>query len=1253
MKARLSIVLCLLAALCWGQGRVITYYAAAANSNATTPPPPVDTAYSTYMASWYDAAKDSLPVPSWQQRRSLDTALQALDAINWLDSLDDFRIFGNNAGLAFGKFNIIDPDSNVGRYQSVLHVPDSGFVSNGSFTSHFNTRYTPSTDAHHFRLDNAMFGWYCTDDPGRATGNTCDMGNVDNINGRAYGRSLNSGNAFTGDLNSSGNQIGGGTNPNPIGIITYERIGTQINIWKDGEIAHVTSATIGQLPTGDMYVGAAKNGGNVLNSSPSTYGASWIGAAVSEEQHYKADSILKHLFRRLAHHAAPVVEEGDNGNSGSPAPTNEWATIENPEAYSRSASIIDVNDFNHFHDQYGNLNVYTRQDSNGVTDSIYINSFDQAFALDQWVFDGTTPIGVVPGYKEKGDMLNFISKSAFRYPWHKEADFKYYTTIDSIGFYDDGVFSPNSGYNARWLEIQGRSCFTCEWVTLIDSIEYTNTHDWKHYPVTYTDSLVSIKVIRHRLDGAGFLDLPFREKLLISIVGNKGSLAPDLNPLPELGSTMVSYREGKGSNNLVTTDPDKFTPYLATSRMYNDWANFIPYERYTGHKFIASPYGFGSSKANDGSFDSEGIEPLQIRYYLHDENHLDDYRDAGTFQIFLIQNKIRDRVTYDPSVNSEWVITEDSIPGGYYKHGDSTWSYIGRPEKWNYSVALFDAINDTSWYDLPKDTIEGQYQKYLPGYSDFAKSVTVDTISGSAERHIYSANALYNAMPVDNVFDAFSTWPNLQKRDSAMLAKETWDMAATLAFTVTALNGRNSTVPREDIENYLIPKQQYVVGRGTMDAVSFAQEANKFWEGGSAHFRAKWYGKFLSYVYDGNMNEMNGPYGNGAVGVWNADTSMMLSVGADIFLEGDYMKEALRWMVYYRTKRYNELKSGGDTLSPYNNIPYRILPKLHIDVHHYPGSNGGQGGLDVDILDPDALYTHAVAPEDMHWEKFEAFVRYVLTEMAPDCLFSVSEYAYGGNDGAPYSIRLRDIGRKKPGMEDYIECSARRYINPNDTTESCDKDENNQPLYKLAYEVYDMILAHDTGSADVDSTIGYGFGAMLKAMDYRMEMMFTYHGCPRFEYFTISELGYPTPRTITDTGYYELVGVPSNQFTFQGLYNSYNHEFTTGTYAWRNLTATMGDFVLNGMDINDSMVTATYFNKLIDNEYAIAVWHRGIKVDTIHQYNVEFPAGSYEVTQHQPFVPRLGSKTQLLGEVTSSVEDILIKPKFFIYRNDN
>lgn len=1016
MKARLSIVLCLLAALSWGQGRVITYYAAAANSNTTTPPPPVDTSYSPEFQAVYDyAVAQNFDIPGWQQRRTLDTLARNAVANGWWAKYDIIYVYANNAGLEWAFINWKNPGSFYADDSVMTFVRDTGISAAGSGNAHANTMFTPSIHGVNYQLSSASASIYIMDD--RSTGNDVDFGNVDNINGRLFFRARISGNTYQGQINANLTTISGGENTSTSGFYTINRNGSDITIYKNGSSSYTVSGAPNQLPTGPIYVGAGKNGVNVLNSTSSTYSFFGLGGSLTAGEASVMSEDVKHAVQRLA-----VV-------GGSPV------LAPDPPVYASSRLMSDTNVQSTSYSWLGEVPVNT-------DDAYFYQSVEKGLSREDFVINDTTYQGFSDTAKEKGFQLSIpAGRDSWVFPLDLHYFFKHKVKAKELWVYRHGTLH-DTGYIKKWYMFYGLrdSSDYGNRVQLTDSIFMTSADGWLKVPSMDTNSefeaiILSLnKLDRNGLYGNINMNARINWQLLMpdSTLGERiNNYATEwTNPLP-----VDSIMGGNGFRTDIETNfhPDGFSVpdsmFHPTKGVWSNWRMFDDYDNYM--RVPGGPFCFNPSMYYAGGmFDTDTVDEKGLEMYSigQAEAYMTDFTirnavEAGAKNIILcIQSNLGSMhmLDYVPS-------TDGACPSGYYNWNASTklsdkmfligddyvtdYNSVTRslgiidfqfPEHYNYTKTWYEAFKNPDYHRAKWEgerTATGR-----PTWLD-GGAVTGDTAIGNRSSRRWPKITI----------EANQKIINPDERDSTFRHGDSWRTWGEYCY-LAGIQWGNTYDDTTDFQPFLAEGQQISYNNGFPVIVAGGNEDDNSWSNANGRIPPDAGGMQDAVAWNGNNATVQDRFGGYRVGIRAADTTdngIRISIPASYIADGNYMKERIMWMQYFLDESYAEQQIAQGVEKPrhpHTGAYLRRKPtRVVVEVHDYNGMYDQTGVIRLPFVNVEEN-EKAIPPEDFdHETKSLEFVQWVRAKY-PTWEIWLTEFGIGADDGGRFSWDHDSIG---------------------------------------------------------------------------------------------------------------------------------------------------------------------------------------------------------------------------------------------------
>lgn len=905
----------------------------------------------------------------------------------------------------------------------------------------------------------------------------------------------------------------------------------------------------------------------------------------------------------------PFQRDEINTSTGVVKPKIKLPTINNHDDYRRSTRLMNRDNIRHVIDVNKGWNVTF---TNGETsiESMYIHDGYAAFDDDQFVWKGDTCIGVKEGYFNKGWQLSSAaSKASFKFPWRIYAELWQPVKPDGLWVFDAGTFEVKGEWDDRWLTVYGMQDWG-EMKVLADSIQGFGTNGWKYIPVVSHAYYQWIVIQWNKVDGNGVSGNLFcNAPVLVIPSGKYGPRVKDWPALPAYRNGKT-YREHLGVNDLPDNNPDSVGKYFPDSRMYFD------YERLkkggANEKYFMAPDLFGSGAS--GRFDRDGKPIHKATHYLM--HPLRQRKKAGVdYQIVLLQKNQRNYLQWDQSSISPYILIQDSTWNSWYPHGDSTIVKAEFSESYDLRKPIYEAFNTTKYYPVKNDSLQAK--------ADF-------TYGYDSDQYL-DKNALYNALKLSNP-SLWIKWADPSQRQEIMTSPYTYQENGEGLFAFGSIYGHNTEIPRKDIDQYLQPGQQYQVGMGLVHSVGYENEPGKDWRRGSGHWLAQWLGMAWSVQWDGHLGLLKGKYGNYAVGLWTADSTLILNSGADIHIDGALIMAAAKWCKYYRQKRWNELE---DHHHPYNGKLMALLPVMDIDVHHYTSSNGGQGST-VDIYDPTAPYSYCIAPELQNPADIQYFMKWAhySDDVASASKKVVSEINVDPNDGTPYAIRRKDIGIVKDQYKHLSE-EELELINPG--------------------EAYTWATAARSGARGADS-IDLSMSTYVCAIQRRNEEWMWKNGVPQLYIFSYRDADYlgGDGGSASDINLWGMNGFVGGQFKIMGIFQKTKNpkvtRYNAMSYHHLNYFNLMRDYEPWSYTENDSVFTTTWRNTRDTLQFIKKVWRPTLHNDTTYNVKIDLHPYAYDVEQVNCYSGTYGAREEKLGNVHAVKEDVIEVDKMFRYK---
>lgn len=883
-------------------------------------------------------------------------------------------------------------------------------------------------------------------------------------------------------------------------------------------------------------------------------------------------------------------------------------TIENPEQYKRSGSLMDKSNIRHVLDVNKGWNV-TFTDGIQHKESMYIHDGYAAMDIDQYVWDGDSCIGVVGDYFVKGWQLTAASsKSSQKFPWSIYLQLEREFRPKGLWVFDAGKYEVKGEWDDRWLTVYGMNVFG-EKEVIADSIQGFGTNGWKWIPVQTKTFFKWFILEWNKVDGNGVSGNLFTNAPVIVVPsGEYGDVVPHWEGVPAYRNGK-RFREHLSGNDLPDNNAEAFGALFPESRMYFDYERLV----FGGApaKYFMTPDLFGVDTS--GRYDQNSKPIYKAGHYLM--HPLRKRQAAGVeYQIIILQKNQRNFLSWDKESVSPYFMIQDSTWNSWAPHGDSTIVKIDLPESYDIRQDVHDALNNTTNYPVKNDSLQTK--------ADFTYQYEGNTLK---------KNAVLEGIKLSHP-KLWIDWADPAKRYSVMTDPYTHLEAAQCLFGFGAIYGHNKEIPRKDIENYLQPGQQFEVGQGLVHSVGMKNESGRDWKRSMSHYKAEWLAWSWSVEYDAHLGLLAGTYGNHAVGLWTADTSLSLNSGADIHMDAALIILACKYLKYIRQKRWDELK---DHHHPYNGKLMRLLPKMDIDVHHYTSSNGGQGST-VNLYDPGAPYSHWIAPEKQHRKDAEYFAgwSHYSGDIAKDCKVSVSENNVDPNDGTQYAPRRKDIGVLKDEYKGLPE----------------------EDLAKIPTNVsYTWATAARSGGTGADS-IDLSMSTIVCAAQRRNEEWFWKRGIPLVYLFTFRDPAYlgGNGGTVNDTNLWNTQGYVGGQFKFQGVFRKSKSIYKAIPNAMTpnhvNVITLLRDYEPWSYTENDSVYTSTWRNTLDTNQFIKRVWRPTDRNDTTYNVTIPLHPQAYDVAQINCYVNSYEPYVEPMGDVPAVREDVIICEKMFRYK---
>ena len=857
--------------------------------------------------------------------------------------------------------------------------------------------------------------------------------------------------------------------------------------------------------------------------------------------------------------------------------------------------------------------------------------------VNDW--DGTTFNGILAGEEQRGLVLNYTrGKQTFLNPWQINYYLKMPIQVDSVGYYNNANWGSAGTWNDQWIKVSGANQWG-EWITLKDSIRGTDSNQWVWIDVDCPDTLSIIRIQRYIVDMNNLGgNVVWRNPLTMALYGDLDSNSIDtLDNIPnDIYKNGLTYKNRLGVNDVIVTTPDSIGKHFDNVRMYWNLAQMHmkgPVND-TAEKWVISPTAF--DYGNVGITGADGNPVRALRHYLQD--NLKAKQDAGVNWIVLCMERGLKNLMTDTDISgtnldiSSTYYVEDSADGARWQDGEYiqyTTPYMA--QNYDYRQEVYESYHDRTMY-VTDPTTPNQNGDLIFSSAGDPQYLPAPTY--------FASNALNESHPFKGPQVYVNAFNNPSKRDSLMTHPETFSHLAELTFCLGAVFGSNTTIPKAHIDQYLQPGQLYEVGQGLINAIAKHQEPNKTWKGSSGHWKPEWAAMAISTMYDGHLGTACD-----TCGIWTADTSLYFSMGGDMRLNGSQIIETFNWLKYYRQQVYDTLTS---TTHPYNGIEMRVIPKLHFDVHHYWSTMGGQG-RDINIIEPSDPVSKAAPPEHPNFlDEQKQFMQWCRKNLPSDARIVCSEYGFGPNSGAPFSIKREDIGVPFP--------FSSIVPNPSDTI-------NNTGIFYSGD--YFWATAERSGGTGADS-IDMGPSAYAVALEKRGEQLLWRWGIPYVDKFmswdpagltsySAVQLNGVTYSAATDWDYwYGMSGNDANKFAYMGFYRKGppgEVRISDQTYPQVNVSNTMRDYEFWEVETETDAVYSYIWRNTIDTtKYIKRVWRPTLKNDTTYNYTINFPTfGTSDVVQINCYVKSFNPVIDSLGDVTSITEDIIEIEKMFGY----
>jgi len=732
----------------------------------------------------------------------------------------------------------------------------------------------------------------------------------------------------------------------------------------------------------------------------------------------------------------------------------------------------------------------------------------------------------------------------------------------------------------------------------------------------------------------------FRNPLTMALYGDLDSNSIDtLENIPnDLYKNGLTYKNRLGTNDVIVTTPDSIGKHFDNVRMYWNLAQMHmkgPVND-TAEKWVISPTAF--DVGNVGITGEDGKPVRALRHYLQD--NLKAKRDAGVNFIVLCMERGLKNLMTDTDISgtsldiSSTYYVEDSADGARWQDDEYieyTTPYMA--QNYDYRQEVYDSYHDRTMYVTDPAT---------PNQNGDLIFTSISNPQYLPAPDYFVPNALKESHPFKGPQVYVNAFNNPSKRDSLMNHPETFSHLAELTFCLGAVFGSNTTIPKAHIDQYLQPGQLYEVGQGLINAIAKHQEPNKTWKGSSGHWKPEWAAMAISTMYDGHLGTACD-----TCGIWTADTSLYFSMGGDMRLNGSQIIETFNWLKYYRQQVYDTLTS---TTHPYNGIEMRVIPKLHFDVHHYWSTMGGQG-RDINIIEPSDPVSKAAPPEHPNFlDEQKQFMQWCRKNLPSDARIVCSEYGFGPNSGAPFSINREDIGVPFPFD------SIHPY--PEDTINA------ERIFYRGDYF---WATAKRSGGTGADS-IDMGPSAYAVALEKRGEQLLWRWGIPYVDKFMswdpaalnaysavmLDSVIYPAA---TDWDYwYGMSGNDGNKFAYMGFYKKGppgEVRISDQTYPQVNVSNTMRDYEFWNVSIEESdLYVYTWRNTIDTNVYIKRVWRPTLKNDTTYNQTIFLHEDATDVKQINCYVKSFNPVIDTLGDVSYVITDVIEIEKMFQYTVD-
>lgn len=1152
----------------------------------TPVPSPPDTLYSPEFDSIYKyGINEGFTLPSWQQRRVLDTLTRNLLYYDIWDSLDHLNVYASNAGMMWAKINWINPDSNYAFDQSLIFVTDSGFRSNGSSTAHMNTKYDPSEDAEKYVSGHAFVAIHIMDD--RASGGSVDFGNIDNSNGRLFFRAFQSPDDYEGQINGSGTPVNG-VSTGSKGFYALSRNGSQLDLWKDGNKIYSPTGSVGMVPQGDLYVGAAKNGANALGSTNNTYSFFCAGASLSDSQQFLLDSIVTHAIERIA-----IV----GGNPVVP-PTPPIF----PSPYFMSDSNLRSTSYDWKGSEY---DTSTTDPSTGTKFTLqYLSS---ALSIADFIINDTIYEGKVPNPINKGWQIDIPSgRDGWPFPLHAYYWFNNKTApLNRIWYYrntnlDSGV------YYEKWIQFFGirDSSDFGDPVDLTGKIYTTPDDSWLKIPSKdSTSNFMAILLVRNKLDRNGLYGSIRHDSRINFILEMKDSiLGPKVPEYPEITLSSKSFGEIASINGFRTDaeiglHDDDFSVYDSMFTSHNGYRIFDDIENYYGQEdsglFAINPcLYFSGGMFDTDSTDENGLEIFSIGQYeaYMVTTNLKGAYNAGARDIivcFQMSNGSKHYLGTDEEVRGN---------GGYYNwNGSSIHSdkhfLIGNDTvaDWN-SITRSKGIVDfdfTSNYDYRKSWVQGFINPdyAIPSWDINRTSRPSWLLSSSMFHDTMIAKRDSRIWPKISI-TANNKIFNPTSRDSVYSSGESYRFYGEFAYCFTGFVG-NGNVDSTDLQDFMLPRQKWELNQNLDVILAFGNEEDRFWDNGQGRMPPRLAGMLFNVVYDGLCGTVKDRFGGHKVGARAADTSsngIRVGIPSSYLGDGNWVQLSLMWMQYYRDSAYIYQQTAQGRTYPKHPQTGAFLERkpqrIYCEVHDYPGKRDQttkvkpQYARDVNnymAIPPEAIGYDSLIGDFVRWYRYNY----------PDGELGLSEVGYGVNSGATFSINREDIGAINLG-------------------DSMIRKTGTDTSY------YTMYIPKQ----------GYGIRQIGEILMWRLMMI----GSPYFdniyryesrdyatpaisggnlEYFNTDSMSWKSLKSNTDTTWISQSGFENSSKFNHMAFLIRNYRTHGGTPVWMNIAEVMNDWVLVDKVREDSIYQFRYQNITDGTLYQDVVWLPLISTDSI------------------------------------------------------